>query len=313
MVTTSVVLLFAHDVSRSAHGSTSLRRSENRTFGVLANTLLAQEATLDGRLSYLLTHGGTLSRSIYTARLHQLAQQLPLWSSEGSLLRRPSLAHNVNTVLAQLTEQRVDAYQVVFDTAARSLQLPWTTLNATGLSTVSALASLLTTDQVWALARRSLVGEPGRVRLAATYTSSGVVTLATELNALGGSPTLTLTRGIGIAAVAVTPAPLPGAAGSLLLPPVGLVHVGVSVLNAAFVNQPVTLTIRFTPIHSHGPSQVQRMTAVIGPQQAFAFVAKLLSTAAGERATLNISISGGIGRAQHVADSHVSRDNVALG
>ena len=130
------------------------------------------------------------------------------------------------------------------------------------------------------------------MHLASTSTSSAVVTLSTELNALSGSTTLTLNRRIGIAAVAVSPSPLPAAAGDLLLPPVGLVHVAVSVLNGAFADQVVTLTVRLSPINVPGPSQVQRMTATIGPLQAFAFVPKLLATVPDEKAILSISISG---------------------
>ena len=82
LVVTVLVLLFAHDVNRAAHNSTTVRRSENRSFARLANTLVASEQLFDQRLGYLLTHGGTMSREVFSARLDQLARVLPEWSTD---------------------------------------------------------------------------------------------------------------------------------------------------------------------------------------------------------------------------------------
>lgn len=292
LVVTLVVLLFARDVSRSAHGLVSLRQSENRTFSVLANTLIGQENAADTRFGYLLIHGQSLSRPVFSARLLQLADQLPRWSVEAELLRRPDLSGDVNVVLSQLTQRRVADYQAVFDAVAHSLQLPWTRLNGSGLGVVPALASLLATDQQWNQVKSSLAREPGHVVLSDTTTSSAVVTLTTQLATLAAAPSLGLTRGIGIAAVSVSPAPLPAPRGDLVLPAVGSVQLGVAVSNAAFVNQRVTLAITFTPTGRAGSSQVQTMVATLGPTQSFGFVPVTLVTAAGERAILHIVISG---------------------
>ena len=291
LAATLVVLLFAHDITRSAHSAADLRRSENRSFGVLANGLLGQESEFDQRLSYLLTNGQTLTRPVFAARLTQIAQQLPVLANEAVLLRRPALAHNVNAVLSQLTEQRVDDYQVLLDTVARSLGLPWTVLNTT-FTTRVAQASLVTTSGEWALARRSLVKEPGRVKLIADATSMGTMDLTSQLAILANAPSLSLRRGIGIAAVSVDPAPLPAPNGILILPPVSSIHLGVSVSNAAYVKQAVALTVIFTPANPRRPRQIQRLVATLGPLQSFAFVPTRLATAVSEKATLTISISG---------------------
>ena len=289
---TLVVLLFAHDITRSAHSAADLRRSENRSFGVLANGLLGQESEFDQRLSFLLTNGQTLTRPVFAACLTQIAQQLPVLANEAVLLRRPVLAHNVNAVLSQLTEQRVDDYQVLLDTVARSLSLPWTVLNTTPLTTRVAQASLVTTSGEWAFARWSLVKEPGRVKLIANATSMGTMDLTSQLAILANAPSLSLRRGIGIAAVSVDPAPLPAPNGTLILPPVSSIHLGVSVSNAAYVNQAVSLTVIFTPTNPRRPRQIQRLVATLGPLQSFAFVPTRLATAVSEKATLTISISG---------------------
>ena len=288
---TLVVLLFAHDITRSAHSAADLRRSENRSFGVLANGLLGQESEFDQRSSFLLTNAQTLTRPVFAARLTQIAQQLPVLANEAVLLRRPVLAHNVNAVLSQLTEQRVDDYQVLLDTVARSLSLPWTVLNTT-FTTRVAQASLVTTSGEWAFARWSLVKEPGRVKLIANATSMSTMDLTSQLAILANAPSLSLRRGIGIAAVSVDPAPLPAPNGTLILPPVSSIHLGVSVSNAAYVNQAVALTVIFTPANPRRPRQIQRLVATLGPLQSFAFVPTRLATAVSEKATLTISISG---------------------
>jgi hypothetical protein len=77
LVATFVVLVFARDVSRSAHDAITNERSENRSFAGLANTLITQENAFDTRAARLLRNGGTLTRPIFDARLQQLDQQLP--------------------------------------------------------------------------------------------------------------------------------------------------------------------------------------------------------------------------------------------
>ena len=46
------------------------------------------------------------------------------WSTAAELLRRPKLAHDVNDKIADLTETRIDDYEEIIATIARSLSLP---------------------------------------------------------------------------------------------------------------------------------------------------------------------------------------------
>lgn len=290
LAATLLVLLFARDVSRSAHGSATSRRSEDRSFGAVANSLIESENNFDGRLVLLLSHGGTLSRSVFAARLGQLNQELPSWATTADLLRRPVLVHNVNETLDQLTQERVAAYQTLLRYVAHALTLPW----SAGPSQIVAdpAASLVTTAQSWNTERLSLAQEPGRVHLLATSSSSAAYFAQHGVAALVNSPSLTLNRGIGIAALQVYPSPLPAGAGVLLLPPVTSVQFGVSVLNASYADQPVTLTLRVTPVNKRGANFTQTLRTTLGPQQAYGFVPGVLRTAASERARVVITISG---------------------
>jgi hypothetical protein len=287
---TLLALLFARDINRSAHGAIGPRRSENRSFGQMVNFLAAQENAFDSRLYYLLGHGDTLSRPVFAARLSQLAQELNGWRSQAELLRRPVLAHNVNDVVATLTEQRVDDYQNLLSSLAARLSLPWGP-SPVGNQVVSQPASSLvvTVDQ-WDVARWSLSHEPGRVVLPELSMASAKYYVARGITALVNSPTLALIRGIGIAAVEVNPSPLPAPSGVLLMPPVTSFELGVSVENTGYVDQPVTLRVTLNP--ATGISQSQTMSARLGPLQSYAFVLRRFSTIASERATLTVSVSG---------------------
>jgi hypothetical protein len=290
LAATLLVLLFARDINRSAHGATGPRRSENRSFGQMVNYLASEENSFDSRLAYLLANGQSLSRPVFAARLSQLAQQLPSWASQAELLRRPVLAHRVNDIVAQLTEQRVDDYQTMLGDLASRLSLPWL-FSPTKSQVVSNPAqSLIATVNRWDVARWSLTREPGRVTLPFLAMASAKYDIARGITQLVNAPSLAPTRGIGIVAVEVGPTPLPAKAGVLLMPPVSSIQLGVSVSNAGYVNQPVTLRVTFAP--AFGPAQSQTMSADLGPLQSYAFVPNRLTTVASERATLTISVSG---------------------
>lgn len=297
MVISLLVLLFARDVNRAAHNSSSPRRSENRSFGVLATTLITQENNFDVRLRYLLTNGQSLTRQVFSARLTQLADQLVVWPTEAAQLRQPRLSHDVNGVLAQMTEQRFDDYQAIVTDVDESMRLPsgtlpWPTSPLGVVDTNTAQASLFSTSQEWSSRRFSLAREPGQVKLGATTNGVALMHLSTALQALRTSPTLVATRGVGIVAVSVTPAALPASAGELLLPPASSVRLGVSVLNGNYIDQPISLTVTLIPQNGRGLRQSQTMNTVLGPSQSFAFVPKLLQTQASERATLLIKVAG---------------------
>ncbi len=288
---TLLVVAFAADVSRAAHGARSVRRTENRSFGQLANDLTASENAFDGHLAYLLVHGQTLTRVVFTARLTQLGQSLATWTVDANLLRRPAIAHQLNTVVAQLTEQRVDDDATLLDAIAARLHLPWAALTTTPTSVPAAQASLGATARAWARARFGLVREPGRVRLAPLDTLVADLALEPTLAALATSPTLVLHRSAGITAVAVSPAPLPAPAGELLLEPAPAVTVAATVTNAADVVQPVALTLTLASA-SGAVLRVVHQSATLGPLRSVGFALGALSLAPSAHATLVLTLSG---------------------
>lgn len=302
LVITLLILVFARDVSRSAHGAINERRSENRSFAALANGLIAQENAFDSRLHRLLSQGESLRRVVFAARLYQLSEQLPAWSSEAALLEEPVLAHRVNETFSELTDERVAAYQTMLGDVADALGLPW---KVTPLERVTnPAATLVATSERWNVARFALAKEPGRVRLDATTIASARYFQRRATRDLTASRSLALVRAISIAALRVSPSPLPASHGILLLPPVSRVELGVSVLNASYDLQPVILVIRVTPTNHLGEPYAETMRATLGPDEAYAFVPKTLTTAPGERAGVVISVTGARAAAGKVTSEH---------
>ena len=158
LIITLIVLVFARDVSRSAHGATTERRSENRSFAALTNGLMVEENEFDQRLDRLLSQGDTLRRTSFAARLYQLNDELPGWVTDANLLREPALSHHVNQTLYELTTERVAAYQALLGEIARALTLPWTTNPIERV--MDPAATLVNTSKQWNLARFALVKEP---------------------------------------------------------------------------------------------------------------------------------------------------------
>ncbi len=292
LVVTLVVLVFARDISRAGHGSITSQRSENRSFAALANALINEENDFDVRLNVLLQSGSSLSRPVLDARLNQLDQELASWSTAVDLLRRPKLDHDLNDEFADLTETRIDDYETLFASIAGGLSLPAPTPGPGATSSVRPGQSLVDTAAAWNKDRTSLREEPGGVRLDSLTTTSATLFVQSGITKLTSSSSLAVVRGIGIAAVRVTPAPLPSKRGVLLLPPVTAMYLGVSVLNSGFVTQRLTLQVTMTP--SNGPLSAVRQTfqVVLAPLQSYAFVPKDIAVVPSERGILAIRISG---------------------
>jgi hypothetical protein len=292
LIATLIVLVFARDVSRAAHGAITNQRSENRSFAGLANTLIVQQNGFDARMARLLRSGATLTRPVFDARLDQLGQQLSNWSVAAELLRRPKLAHDVNDKFADITETRIDDYEEILAKITTALTLPPASPSVSGTAVADPSRSLIESGITWNRDRYALRHEPGTVRLDSLTSSSAQIFAATGVTTLTASTSLAVVRGIGIAAVSVLPAPLPARRGVLLLPPVTRMRLGVSVVNTGFVEQSLTLQVVMRPTNGPLPPQRQTFHVALAPLQSYAFVAQEIAVVPSERATLVIRISG---------------------
>lgn len=286
---TLLVLIFARDISRASHNATGPRRSEDLSFAALADTLVAQENDVDSGLTQLLTSGSTLDRAVMAADLASFAHQLTQWQQEADLASRPALHPDVNDVLADTTATRVGAYQALLATVARALTLPWPA--EASLPTTAALeGDLRASAHQWNQSVTLFATAPGHPSLTTLTSFTAQLGLVSALTTLSNAPSLTLRRGVGIAAVSISPAPLPAPAGTVLLVPTSSLRVAVSVVNGAYANQPVTITVTVTS--STGTSQTATTVAALGPLGAYAYTPAAFSLTPGEHATLRVALTG---------------------
>ena len=291
LVATLLVVFIARDVSRAAHQSTGPRRSENRSFGVLANALILNENTLNARAMFLFSNGATLSRTDFDARLQQLELFAAGLVSEANELASPHLARGVNNTLMRITTERVADFQTI--AAYMNAVAGSAGLKIALRQPLAADSSINQTDLAWSEARGSLLREPGHVRLHASAWSLGAVSIQTaDANALEASPSLRVSGGVSINAVAVRPSPLPSAVGELLVPPDPSMHVGVSILNSSTVGQHLTVAISVIPTNGIGTAQSQRDVITIGTQRSSAIDFAALSITPDEKASVVIVVRG---------------------
>ena len=293
---TLLILIFARDVSRAAHDAGGPRRSENLSFAAAANALVTRENLFDQRLDALLVGGGSLSRPVFAARLEQLDGALQGWVTTANQLRRPTLAHGINDTLAQLTTSRVAAYESLLASVATTLTLP-TPVTTPFVHDPSPAATLTSSSATWNFARLSLVREPGRARLDALSNATASSTTAATMSALSASSSLALVRSVAISALRVYPSALPSPSGTMLLAPVTAVRLGVSVTNAAYAQQSVTLIVRMVPHAGHLAATQQVLHATLTPLGSYAFVPAPITTVASEHATLTLRLVGAPGGA----------------
>jgi hypothetical protein len=254
--------------------------------------LVIQQNNFDQSLVTLLKSGATLTRPVLDTQLQQLRSQLVTWTTEAQLLHRPRLAHDVNDKLEQLTLQRIDAYNTILSSIASQLTLPALTPVATDKAVSTPGQLLITTGIAWNNDRYDLTKEPGRQHLQSMTFASAKYFISFGAQNLTSSSTLAVVRGIGVAAVSISPAPFPSTHGELLLPPVSQFQVGVSVSNTGFVEQPVTLNVTLTPSNGPHPTVRKSFHMDLAPLQSYAVLPKSFATVPSERATLAISVSG---------------------
>lgn len=290
LIVTFVVLVFGHEVSRSAHQETSARLSENLNFAQLAGTLLGQENAFDTNLASLLTGGTHLNRVTFAVQLSELTQQLSAWRDVASQIKTPALSPNLNATLAADTLTRASDYQVILAYVAQALNLAGPSTPPGAPSLGAAQSSLLATAASWGSERHLLASAPGQVTLVALSHASAVLNVPHYVQTLATAPTLLATRAIVIAAIQVQPAPFPSPPLSLELAPTTSMQVQVSVSNQREILQPVTLSMVFTP--RTGSVQQITMTQTLAPLTSFAFASNNFVVFPGETGTLSVTVNG---------------------
>ncbi len=288
-ITISVVVI-ARDVHSLASQSTSNRATLNRTFAVLAGSVMADENLYGEQAATLLSAGGTLSRSTFASDLDALTLSGSQLLQRTALLAQPSLDGHVQLTLGTVTALRVDGVTQLFHDVGHQLQLPGTPTSTASSSTPQ--QEFVTSNQLWQHARVQLLGAPGHARLPASVFALASAPLTTQSTALISAPSLQPVSAATIATVAVTPAPFPSPVGKLVLPPTNSISFDVVVRNTQYITQPVTVHLTLQHTTHAGVTITQRMSTVIDPLGARAVTFSSLAVVPGETGVVNISLTG---------------------
>jgi len=302
------VLIFARDVSRSAHSDPRAVRSENLSFGALSAVIIGEENTIDSSLTALLVRGAQFNRAQLSAQMTTLYDTVRVLPAQASQLRNPVLHADVNDKLATFCQARARAYGAVLRNVATTLSLPWPT--GPTMSQRQATIVLRTTTGQWNALTSVLAHEPGHVTLTPFSDFTGLLDVQALSEQMVRTPSLQLARSLAIAAVSVSPAPFPSPPGTLEIVGTSPLVIGVSVLNGSFADQPATVTA--TLVSSTGLTTTRRASATLGPRRAFAFSNLTFTPLSGERATLRIVVTGAPPTPHHTT-VRTYRVNVAPG
>ena len=202
LAVTVAFIVLVHDVRRLSAQNAANRVSLNRTFGSLATAVMIDENRWGSGVSTLLATAPTMTRANFAADLalaefkgHDIAQR-------AELLQKPELVHDVQSTFVQVTTDRVRAVTGLLERIGSSLALP--TGGYEQVSVSSAHQILTIADARWERARRSLLFEPGHVRLPRSVFAITSASVASEFSAILSSSTLAVHRDAVISAVSVS-------------------------------------------------------------------------------------------------------------
>lgn len=289
LVVTVGSLVFVRDVSRQARASTSAQTALNKNFKSLTDSLMSEENDLDAATMAMLNDAATMSRSQLAAALSQLRLSAASVLAASEVLRTPTIAHNAAANQYTVSAARASAITHLLGAIAGPLQLP----DAGPSSPASAVvATLQSSNALWATTRTSLRGDPGHVTLSRSHFLLADAPVSDLVNAVVSAPALQVARSVQIAAVAVTPSPLPAPSGRLVLTPASLMTVGVSVMNNDFVRQPVTVTVVVDPSNRLGKYERFQSSGTMAPSGAWSADFDAIAVTPGEVGRLVVNVSG---------------------
>jgi hypothetical protein len=285
----TVVIVFARDIQRYAHGTATQQRSQNTTFKSLSSALLEDENAWGDEVASTVSGGAALTRAELSTQLDGYRMTGTELVQRARILSTPELHGDVQAVLEQVTEERVSAIDLLIGDIAGPLQLP----NAGSGAPVSAIQhAIVTSNEAWRSVRLALRYEPGGVVLARSRLTLGTAPLTSQIAALVAAPSLAPTRLVTIAALSVAPAPLPASVGLLHLVPTFTLRAGVSVTNLEWIVQPATVTVTIRPLNGRGRATSAETWLTVGPQQSAAGTFRPLAVEPGERAVMTVVVGG---------------------
>jgi len=280
----------------TAKASRAAEETKNRSFAAAANLFTQRGEVLDAQFTTLLV---TPPETRVAARV-AVSNIFALLDEEASLashLSPPNLVGGVGDTYADLAAREVAAWQHLLSSWAATYHLSSRTVSTS--PSAPALSDLAAASAQWNRHRGVLLSQPGHLRMSpqvyglVSFGVSGWQSAQSSWNASA----LTITPTLRLAAILISPQPLPTSSAAWIVPASSLLDIGVSVRDVTATDQEVSFTLTVTPTNNVGVKVSFTSSGTLRADGALALRDAFVNVTPGENASVRLDIrsAGGVG------------------
>jgi hypothetical protein len=289
--------IFINQVVKTAKASTAAEYSENRSFAAAANLFTQRGESLDSQFATLLTTPPEtrVAARVAVSNIFALVDEQTALASH---LAPPTVHGGVGDTYADLAAREVADWRHLASWWSATYHLSARDVS-TSFPAAASLGDLATASAQWNRGRGDLAGQPGHVRLSAQV--YGLVSLGvdgwTNAQRQWNASALRLTPRLQLAAILISPQPLPTSSTAWIVPASSSLDIGVSVRDVTAADQEVSWTLTVTPTNKVGVKVTFTSTGTLHADGALALRDVAVNVTPGEIATVRLDIrsAGAVG------------------
>ena len=264
-----IVAIFINQVVETAKASSAAEATENRSFAAAANLFTQRGEALDAQFTNLLVHPPEtrVAARVAVSNIFALVDEQ---ASLASHLSPPNVGGGVGNRCADLATREVVDWHRLLSSWAATYHL--SSRSVATSPRAAALSDLTAASAQWNRHRGALVGQPGHVRLSPQV--YGLVSLGisgwSNVQHRWDASTLHLTPTLRLAAILISPQPLPTSSTAWIVPASSVLDIGVSVRDVTAADQEVSWTLTVTPTNKVGATVTFRSSGTLHADGALA-------------------------------------------
>ena len=280
----------------TAKASRAAEVTENRSFAAAANLFTQRGEVLDAQFTTLLVNPPE-TRVAARVAVSNIFALLDEQSSLASHLSPPNLVGGAGDTYADLAAREVTAWRHLLSSWAATYHLSSRVVSTS--PPAPALSELAAASAQWNRHRGALTSQPGHLRLSPQV--YGLVSLGVSgwQSAQRGwnASALTITPTLRLAAILISPQPLPTSSAAWIVPASSLLDIGVSVRDVTATDQEVSFTLTVTPTNNVGVKVSFTSSGTLRADGALALRDAFVNVTPGENASVRLDIrsAGGVG------------------
>jgi len=291
-----IAAIFVNQVVVTAKASRAAEETKNRSFAAAANLFTQRGEVLDAQFTTLLV---TPPETRVAARVavSNIFALLDEQASLASHLSPPNLVGGVGDTYADLAAREVAAWQHLLSSWAATYHLSSRTVSTS--PSAPALSDLAAASAQWNRHRGVLLSQPGHLRLSPQV--YGLVSLGVSgwqsAQSSWNASALTIIPTLRLAAILISPQPLPTSSAAWIVPASSLLDIGVSVRDVTATDQEVSFTLTVTPTNNVGVKVSFTSSGTLRADGALALRDAFVNVTPGENASVRLDIrsAGGVG------------------